>query len=789
MDGKWQHGDVRSLSEYVSSFLDPCTSGSGTSSVGFLAPVKWRQFWEALFSVENSTAYLVVLITRLASLEVGDKAALPETVRKLVTGEYLNFNTKDLMKPLQEQLLNRYANLETVLFCALFLPFSPGDQHFRTALTYWNNVRFSADMPSYNRGATLRGSRLPQETDEPLGRFITELIQTLKVGRATDATVFPDFVGRIKEVEYTAEFEFLDENVHSRMVGNAFLNAFVMMQLRTSWTQGTAVLEVMQKMLGKVSVVNVDERPRLHSFVHQLRLYLTQCPFYSEDFLREAVFLFKQLYLVPRPVGDVARDMLHMLTLEFKAPGETLRRAIFAEVPELVKAPCRGMERHVHVFADNTSRPAMLVLEMLRMQHVSEPDVAQLQADVLNHILRQDEAYAKSPAALERLPADELGRYYDDAIELMNACVRTEPQRVELYRRSELRDLIVDVEFAIELLDVPSPVPPPPSNILPPRIPTLPPLFFETDSFGGDNLLEPRLDPKLPLIPKRATHDLLLGAVQHYQPLSSSKSPPVAKVGIVGGDQAVHNMLAGYVYAKLYSSPMLNNVDIQFYLIPDDDSEFASFLAQHDAWYAQQMLYGVKGLLRLWPALAVPERPEHRLSTCGSGRGSLEPEVLVRSRSVSRGGATIPPTKPLPEGVMTPDAVLRSEIESLFREARFKTELRIYQCECWSAATDPTALKVTAADFVVPFVQRAEIGVKPARASSMMSSSSSGKGAGLAASRPDTPSQKTFKFPTPVLTIKFAYSNCLGETREGQKLDPRSYHSITLASTPLSGSK
>lgn len=61
--------------------------------------------------------------------------------------------------------------------------------------------------------------------------------------------------------------------------------------------------------------------------------------------------IIKNYYLWPRPYGDVARDLLQLLTLELKAPGiifiifiifllnkgTTLRKMIFEENPDLLK--------------------------------------------------------------------------------------------------------------------------------------------------------------------------------------------------------------------------------------------------------------------------------------------------------------------------------------------------------------------------------------------------------------------------------------------------------------------
>lgn len=57
------------------------------------------------------------------------------------------------------------------------------------------------------------------------------------------------------------------------------------------------------------------------------------------------------------------------------------------------------------------------------------------------------------------------------------------------------------------------------------------------------------------------------------------------------------------------------------------------------------------------------------------------------------------------EGISpTPALVLRSEIQNYCREARWKLEVNIYQCECWGV--DGTFIAT------IPFLQRADIGLR-----------------------------------------------------------------------------
>ena len=47
--------------------------------------------------------------------------------------------------------------------------------------------------------------------------------------------------------------------------------------------------------------------------------------------------IVKSYYLWPRPYGDVARDVLQLMSIELKAPGEALRKKLIEENPDILK--------------------------------------------------------------------------------------------------------------------------------------------------------------------------------------------------------------------------------------------------------------------------------------------------------------------------------------------------------------------------------------------------------------------------------------------------------------------
>jgi len=124
--------------------------------------------------------------------------------------------------------------------------------------------------------------------------------------------------------------------------------------------------------------------------------------------------------------------------------------------------------------------------------------------------------------------------------------------------------------------------------------------------------------------------------------------------------------------------------------------------------------------------------------------------------------------------ITTPSALYHSGIENYFRESKWRLEVFIYQCECWSDSTY----------FTVPFIQRAECGIKSFTKSFQKQND-----------LPDTLSisaiqqHKAFKFSPPTFSIKYSQMNIVGAVKQAAPIEPKSYNSIIVSNVPSQADK
>lgn len=93
---------------------------------------------------------------------------------------------------------------------------------------------------------------------------------------------------------------------------------------------------------------------RMLSLLHMFKQYLIkvrtnvlfiliiQTPRIPPELITSGLSIIKAYYMWPRPYGDVARDILQLLTIEQKAPGTTLRQRLLEENPELIKGSSKN---------------------------------------------------------------------------------------------------------------------------------------------------------------------------------------------------------------------------------------------------------------------------------------------------------------------------------------------------------------------------------------------------------------------------------------------------------------
>jgi hypothetical protein len=243
--------------------------------------------------------------------------------------------------------------------------------------------------------------------------------------------------------------------------------------------------------------------------------------------------------------------------------------------------------------------------------------------------------------------------------------------------------------------------------------------------------------------PHRFSMDLL-GQLMESIESSTPDAVPMGRIGIVGGDATLHNILCSYASWKVNAPQIFEQLDLRycrllllpllllslttcfllhththththrFYFIPTEASEIASFLSTYDGWFGRHTFVAIQTALRLFPSLGEP-RAFHLPSNVDKERlqklqGELDrsieklksmslhqqqqPQTDNNEPSHSRGEVPELPeqrrkasTNPDPDATVmsapSPGRLIRAELENFFRQAKWKIDINISVCECW----------------------------------------------------------------------------------------------------------
>eukprot|EP01118_Nematostelium_gracile_P018609 TRINITY_DN8324_c0_g1_i1.p1 TRINITY_DN8324_c0_g1~~TRINITY_DN8324_c0_g1_i1.p1 ORF type:complete len:419 (+),score=77.21 TRINITY_DN8324_c0_g1_i1:47-1303(+) len=290
----------------------------------------------------------------------------------------------------------------------------------------------------------------------------------------------------------------------------------------------------------------------------------------------------------------------------------------------------------------------------------------------------------------------------------------------------------------------------------------MPPLDFHFTYLICNNNQPQRGDTSLQTkfrYPKRSPQDLLSKVISEYMGLTDTNRKTIIRIGVVGGDSALHNLINAYSSLRsIRAFADLDHLDIQFFLVPVENSAFATFLANYDGWYQRNVYCLNKAILRTYP-VNIPT--------------PTETAMMIKS-AIQSDGATLGPIHNInmPYGV-TPWGILWNEAQNFFREARYRLDVWVYHCECWGEDS---------VYFSIPFCQRAEIGVR-----------SYARSVQKQVMEPTTFSSiqnhKLFKWQPNMLSIRCTQVNVLGTPRPGLSLEPKSYVSLLMANIPLQGDR
>jgi hypothetical protein len=304
-----------------------------------------------------------------------------------------------------------------------------------------------------------------------------------------------------------------------------------------------------------------------------------------------------------------------------------------------------------------------------------------------------------------------------------------------------------------------------PSQVKRTPVPTAPSFHFEFSHFPETPLeVNEGFEPITPAhhYPTTPSANHLQQILSHY--LDSRGQRRVVRIGVVGGNTCLHNVLCGYVGLMFRNPELFGAVDLQFFPIPwGAENTLSDFLASYDGWYALHI-----------GALANSRTTSPHLSsldTANLPKKALEKLGLHGSDSKNT-------TK-------TPVHVWLDAINGYFREAHYTTHIAVFRAELW-ATDSANSFAGGAHRPLVPFFCSVEIGKRAAadgfRVDQNLSESVTYK---------QVKTLKKFQFSPINLNIKFSeYSTAKSKTAtKFSSLSKKWYKSISILNIPSVASK
>lgn len=690
-----------------------------------------NQFWTNLSNINNATRYLTVLLAKLYAIDLGDRSPLAEVMKKIIDGVELQEGKTSSANESTTTIRNQLIN--TLYFLALYYPFDETFPHFRTIITKWTAIALSSKGDFVGDVANLLNPSLVKAQDSIFA--LVDLCSNIEFD--TNAETFdpksmtPSFVHSYLRHRIT--------NPSNRLISQvAFDTIFIFLKHPL-----------------------ISERKML-ALLHMLRQWLTLSPHTPREVLESAMAAGKTFFLWPQPFGEAARELLQMITVEMKAPGAALRKRILDENPHLAKGVSKtGKERTVHLLVDRAHSESRELQEFLRIPSNADFSPAQLQLNLLTTIFATVLGLELKDLPLERLSRDRVERLYDAAIQILNEAVLMKQENAEKHRVKALEQLLDNVRSLLAASDGA------PTGFDKASYVELPPLNFQFIPFEA-NPSEPFvfLAPNLKY-PRCTSTDLLATLLGQYAAFADStenrQKIPTVKVALLGSDAALHNVVGGTVAVQLTAPRSLDSLKLQFYPLPGTPSLLGDFLSRADGWWGRHVLGLARSVSQVFPtATASPANRPSDLDSSDSSRGTFS--GADRRFSDPSGNGALPPL---------PTSVFRSEMENYFREAKWRLEINVYQCECWMDDNY----------WIVPFALRLEVGVRAyartvQRAADLPNASLS-----------TLQNHKTFKWSPPALSLRYTQMNLLGVPRQGSPLDNRSLLSLVAANIPISGDR
>jgi hypothetical protein len=110
--------------------------------------------------------------------------------------------------------------------------------------------------------------------------------------------------------------------------------------------------------------------------------------------------------------------------------------------------------------------------------------------------------------------------------------------------------------------------------------------------------------------PRRESLDTLYNILYPYITALDPNVPQtmrqLVKIGIIGNDATIHNLVAGVVCLRLSYPDWWDKLDVRFFFIPSGPSELATWIGSQDKWYGRHVVCLSKTIQSMYPAIQIP---------------------------------------------------------------------------------------------------------------------------------------------------------------------------------------
>lgn len=505
------------------------------------------------------------------------------------------------------------------------------------------------------------------------------------------------------------------------------------------------------------------------SVLHMLKSFLIYCPYPPTTILPKLIEVVRPYFNWPLVFSNCAFNIIKLASIEIKAPGAGLRSKLIEEIPLLLPANeynemvSSGFERKVALVFDSNYKKSKHLYELLQTYKPPQPAGSELQLRMVSSIFESCLCIKSELLGLEFCDAENIDMFYNEAMRILEHSVTLPDAEAIQYRIQNFTELKETISSSVSTI----------RHFNKPKLLSLAPMdiTMKMGAFGPDKITGEKVTHARHHYPKRQSFDTLLEILEGYLK-TDTISKPLVKIGVVGGDNTMHSLVSGIVCLRVTHPEIFDKLDVRFYYIPAESSVLSSWIAKQDAWYAKQVMIlsqSIQGIYPTTTSLSTPQSNDETptmFKVPNSRRGIQSLYKLVNPTQTDN---LDDESENDDEELFNPAVLLRSELESYFRDAKWPMNIAIYRCECF---TDDSTI-------TIPFFMRAQIGMK-----TIVESFKKQNNLPSQLTEAEVVSSRNFKFNAPVLSLKYIQMTPSNIARITGNQTDKMYHSVTVASLP-----